>query len=55
MHYDRRFAGHAACCLGLVSRLGVYGELLPMFQDEFRAAYARRDPEIVYPSVLTAD
>ncbi|MBY0380950.1 MAG: site-specific integrase [Xanthobacteraceae bacterium] len=26
----------------------VYGELLPVFEDEFRAAYARRDPKIVY-------
>jgi hypothetical protein len=27
----------------------VYGELLPVFEDEFRAAYARRDPKIVHP------
>lgn len=25
-----------------------YGELLPVFENEFRAAYARRDPKIVY-------
>jgi len=25
-----------------------YGELLPVFEDEFRAAYARRDPKIVH-------
>ncbi len=27
----------------------VYGEALPEFEDEYRAAYARRDPKIVYP------
>ncbi|WP_024920421.1 MULTISPECIES: hypothetical protein [unclassified Afipia] len=27
----------------------VYGELLPELEDEYRAAYARRDPKIVYP------
>ncbi|KYK46334.1 hypothetical protein A1D31_32745 [Bradyrhizobium liaoningense] len=32
----------------------VYGELLPVFEDEFRAAYARRDPKIVYPETDTA-
>lgn len=32
----------------------VYGELLPVFEDEFRAAYARRDPKIVYPETNTA-
>ncbi|MEO6945733.1 MAG: hypothetical protein ABI146_02495, partial [Nitrobacter sp.] len=26
-----------------------YGELLPMLEDDFRSAYARRDPKIVYP------
>jgi integrase len=31
-----------------------YGELLPVFEDEFRAAYARRDPEIVYPETNIA-
>ncbi|RTL76108.1 MAG: site-specific integrase [Bradyrhizobiaceae bacterium] len=32
----------------------VYGELLPVFEDEFRAAYARRDPKIVYPETNIA-
>jgi len=32
----------------------VYGELLPVFEDEFRAAYARRDPKIVYPETNVA-
>ncbi|WP_416194148.1 hypothetical protein [Nitrobacter sp. TKz-YC01] len=31
-----------------------YGELLPVFEDEFRAAYARRDPKIVYPETNIA-
>lgn len=31
-----------------------YGELLPVFENEFRAAYARRDPEIVYPETNIA-
>jgi integrase len=32
----------------------IYGELLPVFEDEFRAAYARRDPKIVYPETNIA-
>ncbi len=32
----------------------MYGELLPVFEDEFRAAYARRDPKIVYPETNIA-
>lgn len=32
----------------------MYGELLPVFEDEFRAAYARRDPKIVYPETNVA-
>ncbi|MBU6464279.1 MAG: hypothetical protein KGL35_28105 [Bradyrhizobium sp.] len=32
-----------------VDHAHVYGELLPVFEGEFRAAYARRDPKIVYP------
>lgn len=32
----------------------VYGELLPEFEDEYRAAYARRDPKIVYPETNIA-
>ncbi|WP_420135056.1 DUF6538 domain-containing protein [Rhodopseudomonas sp.] len=32
----------------------VYGELLPVFEKEFRAAYARRDPKIVYPETNIA-
>lgn len=31
-----------------------YGELLPVFENEFRAAYARRDPRIVYPETNIA-
>jgi integrase len=31
-----------------------YGELLPVFESEFRAAYARRDPRIVYPETNIA-
>lgn len=31
-----------------------YGELLPEFADEYRAAYARRDPTIVYPETSIA-
>lgn len=31
-----------------------YGELLPMFENEFRAAYARRDPRIVFPETNIA-
>lgn len=34
--------------------LHAYGELLPVFEDEFRAAYARRDPKIVYPETNIA-
>jgi integrase len=34
--------------------LHAYGELLPVFEDEFRAAYARRDPKIVYPETNLA-
>ncbi|MHC2282907.1 integrase [Bradyrhizobium diazoefficiens] len=32
----------------------IYGELLPVFEDEFRAAYARRDPKIAYPETNIA-
>ncbi|SCB25869.1 hypothetical protein GA0061099_1003657 [Bradyrhizobium yuanmingense] len=32
----------------------MYGELLPVFEDEFRTAYARRDPKIVYPETNIA-
>jgi integrase len=32
----------------------IYGELLPVFEDEYRAAYARRDPKIVYPETNIA-
>lgn len=31
-----------------------YGELLPVFENEFRAAYARRDPKIVFPETNIA-
>jgi hypothetical protein len=32
----------------------VYGELLPEFEKEFREAFARRDPKIVYPETNIA-
>jgi hypothetical protein len=32
----------------------IYGELLPEFEGEYRAAYARRDPKIVYPETNIA-
>lgn len=32
----------------------VYGELLPEFEGEFREAFARRDPQIVYPETNIA-
>lgn len=31
-----------------------YGELLPVLEGDFRSAYARRDPEIVYPETNIA-
>jgi hypothetical protein len=31
-----------------------YGALPPVFEDEFRAAYARRDPTIIYPAPCPA-
>lgn len=32
----------------------MYGELLPEFESEFREAFARRDPKIVYPETSIA-
>ncbi|MCK1345038.1 hypothetical protein IVB25_16605 [Bradyrhizobium sp. 193] len=32
----------------------IYGELLPVFEKEFREAFARRDPKIVYPETNIA-
>lgn len=32
----------------------IYGELLPVFEEEFREAFARRDPKIVYPETNIA-